>query len=106
MAFCNVDCRVGVQVLEDVGAALRELGITYAFAPSSEEGLLKPDLALTSLPGRVALSVDGESSFSINPPHQPLGHAILEWRLLMLRGWKVCSLTLRAGHVSAHVLCD
>lgn len=94
-----------MQVLEDIGAALRELGITYATAPPSEGGLLKPDLALTSLPGRVALSVDGASSFSINPPHQPLGHAILGWRLLMLRGWKVRSQHPRAGQVSADMLC-
>ena len=94
-----------MQVLEDVGAALRELGVSYAAAPPSEDGLLKPDLALTSLSGQVALSVDEASSFSINPPHQPLGHAILGWRLLMLRGWKVRSHHPETGQVSADMLC-
>ena len=91
---------VCVQILEDVGAALRNLGISYSDTTPSEGGLFKPDLALTSLPGKVALSVDGASSFSINPPHQPLGHAILGWRLLMLHGWKVRTHHPRMSQVS------
>ena len=85
-----------VQVLEEVGAALRDLGISHAIAAPSDEGLLQPDMALTSIPGRVALLIDGASKFSINPPHQPLGNAILNCRLLMLRGWKVRSPSSRS----------
>lgn len=91
---------VHVQVQEEVGAALHELGISHTIAAPSDGGLLKPDLALTLTPGRVALSVDGASSFSINPPHQPLGSAILSWRLLMLYGWKVCPHYPRPSQVS------
>ena len=79
------------QVQEEVSAVLHELRISHTVAAPSDGGLLKPDVALTLTLGRVALSVDGASSFSINPSHQPLGNAILGWRLLMLYGWKVCS---------------
>ena len=80
-----------MQAQGEVGAVLHDMGISHVIATSSDGGLLKPDLALTLPSGQVALSVDGASSFSINSPYQPLGDAILGWRLLMLYGWKVCT---------------
>ena len=68
---------------------MHDLGIDLDIAIASDGGLLKPDLALSLPSGRVALSLDGPSSFSINSPYQPLGDTILGWRLLMLHDWKV-----------------
>ena len=78
-----------MQAQEEVSAALQDLGIKHSVGTASNGGLLKPDLKLSLPSGRVALSVDENSRFSINSPYQPLGDAILGWRLLMLHDWKV-----------------
>ena len=78
-----------VQAQEEVSAALHAMGVDHEVAPTSDGGVLKPDLAIISPSGRIALSVNGVSDFCANSPYQPQGDAILGWRLLMLYDWKV-----------------
>ena len=78
-----------VQAQEEVSAALHAMGVDHKVAPTSDGGVLKPDLAIISPSGRIALSVNGASDFCANSPYQPQGDAILGWRLLMLYDWKV-----------------
>ena len=82
---------MAVQAQEEVSAALHAMGIDHEVAPTSDGGMLKPDLAIQSPSGRIALSVNGASDFCANSPYQPQGDAILGWRLLMLYDWKVCA---------------
>ena len=82
---------MAVQAQEEVSAALHAMGVDHEVAPASDGGVLKPDLAIKSPSGRIALSVNGASDFCANSPYQPQGDAILGWRLLMLYDWKVCA---------------
>ncbi|CAK0784210.1 hypothetical protein CVIRNUC_007414 [Coccomyxa viridis] len=80
------------QAQEEVSAALHAMGVDHKVAPTSDGGVLKPDLAIISPSGRIALSVNSASDFCANSPYQPQGDAILGWRLLMLYDWKVVSI--------------
>ena len=93
-----------VQAQEEVSAALSAMGVDHEVAPTSDGGVLKPDLAIISPSGRIALSVNGASDFCANSPYQPQGDAILGWRLLMLYDWKV-GCQLEAVEMKAPCYC-
>ncbi len=87
-------CGAAAQAQQEASAALTELGLSHAAAVFTNGGLLKPDLVVMTPSARVALTMDQPSAFCINPPHRPLGHTILTWRLLVLHDWQVSDLHL------------
>ena len=87
------------QAAKDMVTALGELGLESVAAFALEEGLLRADVALPA--SQIAIAIDGEESFCVNQPKQPLGSTILNWRLLATRGWKVnCT---RVQHHLSHL---
>ena len=98
-----------VQAQREATAALTELGMAHAVAPSTCGGLMRPDLIVVRGAERVAISLDAADRFSVNAPHRPMGEAILGWRLLVLQQFQVwpglpCA-TLRIHAASMSVQC-
>ena len=81
--------------------ALRDLGLESVEAFTLEQGLLRADVALPA--SKIAFAIDGEESFCVNQPKQPLGSTILNWRLLAARGWKVTSTKMQHYLLQLHL---
>jgi hypothetical protein len=87
-AFCWSQAQAPAAPQLEVSAVLSAMAVPHSVDMPVDDGLVTLDVALSQQ--LTAVTVDGSGQFCVNPPYRPLGRALLRWRALLARGWKVC----------------